>query len=122
VKCTPGSDVGKASSDVRLLALLEFLLGDRTVAVESTRLSSKHVGATHSILPCRVFFRRTAEAIEVGHHMDVLKAEILQPQNQFCLRQSASDSIGPQSNVAASLRSQWRIENDVPELQTTTWT
>lgn len=79
-------------------------------------LPTRNVSPAHTVFPGCVFLLRAAKAIEVGCYVDILKSEILQHGYQLCLRQSTSDSISPQSNVAASFSAEWGIEHYIGKL------
>lgn len=86
------------------------------------RLAREDVGSVDAILFGGVFFFRAAEAVEVRGYPDLFKADGAEPRHELCLRQSACDSIGPESNVAFGLLAQWCIERDVSEEQSSAMT
>ena len=81
----------------------------------------QQISPEHAVLPRRVFFLRATEAIEMGRYMDVIKPDILQQRYQLCLRQSASDSIGPQPYITSRFRAEWGVEHYIGKLQSPSW-
>ena len=81
------------------------------------RLAGEEVCSADAILPGSPFLRRTAKAIEMGHHADLREAEINQERHELCLRQSAGDSTGPKIDVAPDVIAEFGIDDDVAKLK-----
>jgi len=72
----------------------------------------------HAELARRFLFGGGAKAVEAFDDAQLLKTQLRQRGNEFCLRQSPGDSTGPEVNIAADVFAECGIDRDVGQLKT----
>lgn len=84
---------------------------------QQSGLTCKDVHPVHSVFASSFFFGGAAEAIKTCGNADILQADLRQVLNEFCLRQSATDSTGPEIDVPAGILGEFDIQGDIGQVK-----
>jgi hypothetical protein len=85
----------------------------RAASDSGKRLARKHVYPMHAVLTGCLLLGCGAEAIKSRSDLDLFQASLRQVCNELCLRQSTSDSTGPQIDVAARVFGEFHFEGNI---------
>lgn len=80
-----------------------------------------HIDASDAEFPCRFFLGRAAKAVVGVSYPNVYESDCHERVDELCLQQSATDSTGPELDIAPDLWRELHAGHDVGDLHASAW-